>query len=67
MNISALTENGFKAFLTELCDFTEDHPISKIHNKELVLSPAPLLVHPFVCIAPLRCHYSNFSENFPYI
>lgn len=42
VNISALTENGFKAFLTELWDFTEDHPISKIHNQELVLSPAQL-------------------------
>lgn len=40
VNISALTENCFKAFLTELCDFREDHPISKIHNRELVLSPA---------------------------
>lgn len=40
MKIPALTENGFKAVPTELCDFTDDHPISKIHNQELVLSPA---------------------------
>lgn len=54
----------FKGFPTELSDFTEDHPICKIHSQELVLSPAQLEVHPFVCIGPLRCHYSSCSKNF---
>lgn len=36
VNISALTDTIFKAFLTQLCDFREDRPISKIHNQKLV-------------------------------
>lgn len=53
VNISALTENSFKAFPTELCDFTEDHPISKIHNQELVLSPRSTLKCILLCVLAL--------------
>ena len=42
VNISALTETSFKAVLTQLCDFRGDHPISKIHNQELLLSCSSL-------------------------
>ena len=57
-----------KASLTELCDFTEDHPVSKTHHQELALSPAQLRVHPFVCIGPFEMPLFQFQrKNFHYI
>lgn len=68
VNISALTENSFKAFLTELCDFTEDHPISKIHNQELLNSKCILLCvlalwEAIISIWKLPLHFNPISSK----
>lgn len=65
MNISALTENGFKASLTKLFDFREDHPISKIHNLELLLFPTQSSA--FCAYWPFEMLLFQFQPKLPHL